>query len=118
MLIEPRDHLRLPVQRGPGLLLRRIGKLQPLLSGAFASLNLRVVRGKSLAFRWCLSPTDCPAIILHGHHLSFSNVLTLGTTGLGVNESDVKARFISSVTDSTVSAQPWLQDRRNGRRRF
>jgi hypothetical protein len=49
--IELYPLFRFPVRCRSGLLLCWIGELQALLSGALASLNLRVVRGKSLAFK-------------------------------------------------------------------
>jgi hypothetical protein len=57
-----------PVARcGPGLLLCWIGGLQALLSGALAGLNLRVVRGKSLAFeKLCLARTERLALMIRG----------------------------------------------------
>ena len=67
MSIELRALFRVPRRCGPGLLLRWIGELQALLSGALAGLNLRVVRGKSLAFKnLCLTRTERLALMIRG----------------------------------------------------
>src|ERR1700736_949494 len=61
---------RFPVRCGPGLLLCWIGGLQALLSGALVGLNLRVVRGKSLAFeKLCLTRTERLALMVRGRLL-------------------------------------------------
>src|SRR4029077_19808854 len=61
---------RFPVRCGPGLLLCWVGELQALLSGALAGLNLRVVRGKSLAFeKLCLARAERLALMIRGRWL-------------------------------------------------
>src|SRR5438477_13144392 len=58
---------RFPVRCGPGLLLCWIGELKAMLSGALAGLNLRVVRGKSLAFeKLRLARTERLALMIGG----------------------------------------------------
>src|SRR5258707_9973912 len=70
MSIELCPLFRFPVRCGPGLLLRWIGELQALLSSALAGLNLRVVRGKSLAFKKpCLTRTERLALMIRGRFL-------------------------------------------------
>jgi hypothetical protein len=52
------------------LILRWIGELQTLMSGALAGLNLGVVRGKSLAFeKLCLARTVRLALMIRGRLL-------------------------------------------------
>src|SRR5437016_6460991 len=46
----PRSAELVSARRRPGVIFCWIGELQALLAGALAGLNLRVVRGKSLAF--------------------------------------------------------------------
>jgi hypothetical protein len=75
MSIEPCALSRFPVRCGPGLLLCWIGELQALLSGALAGLNLRVVRGKSLAFeKLCLTRTERLALMIRGRLLQRAHV--------------------------------------------
>src|SRR5437870_2976836 len=70
MSIGPRALFPFPVWCGPGLLLCWIGELQALLSGALAGLNLRVVRGKRLAFeKLCLARTERLALMMRGRLL-------------------------------------------------
>ena len=75
MSIELRPFFRFPLFRSPvrcglGLLLCWIGELQALLSGAFAGLNLRVVCGKSVAFKkLCLARTERLALMNRGRLL-------------------------------------------------
>ena len=61
---------RFHVRCGPGLLICWFGELHALLSGALAGLNLRVVRGKSLAFKeLCLARTERLALMIRGRLL-------------------------------------------------
>src|SRR5207302_1484558 len=70
MSIELHALFRFPGRCRSGLLLCWIGELQALFSGALAGLNLRVVRGKSLAFeKLCLARTDRLALMIRGRLL-------------------------------------------------
>jgi hypothetical protein len=75
MSIELCALFRFPIRCGPGLLLCWIGELQALLSGALAGLNLRVVRGKSLAFEDLrLAGTDRVALMTRSGLLNRAHV--------------------------------------------
>src|SRR5438309_3812271 len=76
MSIELRALFRFAVRCGPRLLLCWIGELQALLSGALAGLNLRVVRGKSLAFEiLCLARTERLALMIRRRLLHRAHAL-------------------------------------------